>query len=177
MIETPRLILRRWRAADREPYAAMLADPEVADWLGGVVTRAEADARIDASEAAFERFGFGRFALERRADGQLVGYCGLMRAAEVEPVPPGLEIGWALVRGAWGRGYAAEAAEAVLADGFTSLGLSEILAFTAETNLRSQAVMRRLGMVRTPERDFDHPNLAEDHPLRRHIVFVARPPT
>ena len=65
---------------------------------------------------------------------------------------------------------------AVIADGFARWDLPEILAFTGATNHRSQAVMQRLGMVRTPERDFDHPGLAPDHPLRRHIVYVAGRP-
>ncbi|MDB5465602.1 MAG: family N-acetyltransferase [Phenylobacterium sp.] len=174
MIETGRLILRRWREADREPYAAMMADPEVADWLGGVLTRAEADARIDRSEATFEQHGFGRFALERQADGALVGYCGLMPVGEDLPEAPGVEIGWAVAREAWGQGYAPEAARAVLADAFGRLGLAEVVAYTTVGNVRSQAVMRRAGFVRMPDRDFDHPLFAPGHPLCRHLVFAAR---
>ena len=176
MIETERLILRAWRDADREPYAAMMADPAVATWLAGPFDRAESDARIDRSNAAIAEHGYGRFALERRGDGRLIGYCGLMPIHPDLPFEGGYEVGWALAQEAWGEGYTTEAARAVFDDGFTRLGLPEILAFTGTTNLRSQAVMTRLGMTRAPEQDFDHPNLAAGHPLKRHVVFVARRP-
>lgn len=176
MIETERMILRAWREADREPYAAMMADPEVASWLAGPFNRAESDQRIDRANAAITDHGYGRFAMERRADGRLIGYCGLMPIHPDLPFDGGFEVGWSLEQDAWGQGYTTEAARAVFADGFTRLDLPEILAFTGTTNLRSQAVMLRLGMTRTPEQDFNHPNLAADHALRRHIVFVAKRP-
>jgi RimJ/RimL family protein N-acetyltransferase len=90
------------------------------------------------------------------------------------PFPAGYEIGWRLARSAWGRGFASEAGAALLAHGFETLGLLEVLAFTARTNLRSQAVMRRIGLQPDPSRDFDHPALAPGHPLRAHVVWVAR---
>jgi len=175
LIETERLILRRWRESDHEPYVAMMLDPAVSDWIGGPFSRAEALARIDKNEAALSQHGYGRMALERRSDGAFLGYCGLMPCGEA-PVPQGFEVGWSLAPAAWGGGYATEAATAVFADGFSRLGLPEILAFTGTTNFRSQAVMRRLGMIRTPDLDFDHPALPDDHPLKRHIVFVAPKP-
>ena len=176
MIETERLILRRWRDADRAPYAELMADAAVASWLGGVLTRPEADARIDRSEAAFESHGIGRFALERRADGRFLGYCGLLPIHENLPVFPGVEIGWALAQHAWGHGYAVEAARAALADGFARLPPKEILAYTTVANERSQAVMRRLGLRRAEARDFDHPLFEPSHPLCRHLVYVADRP-
>jgi ribosomal-protein-alanine N-acetyltransferase len=172
LIETERLILRRWREADRAPYVAMMLDPQVSAWLGGPFDEAQALARIERNEAALAAHGYGRMAMERRADGAFLGYCGLMPTAADLPFA-GYEVGWSVARPGWGQGYAPEAARAVFADGFERLGLTEILAFTGESNLRSQAVARKLGMRRTPEQDFDHPNLAGDHPLRRHIVFVA----
>jgi RimJ/RimL family protein N-acetyltransferase len=175
VIETERLILRRWREADLEPYAAMMADPEVADWLGGVLDRAAVEARIARSEAGFETQGVGRFALERREDGAFLGYCGLLKIGDGLPVGPGFEIGWGLSRQAWGGGYATEAAHAAVADGFARLGLPEILAYTTVGNLRSQAVMTRAGFVRAPERDFNHTMFEVGHPLCRHLVFVATP--
>jgi len=175
-METERLILRRWRERDWEPYVEMMLDAQVSDWIGGPFSRAEALSRIDKNEAALSEHGYGRMAMERRADGAFLGYCGLMPCGDTPPTPLGFEVGWSLARPAWGEGYATEAARAVFADGFARLGLAEILAFTGEKNLRSQAVMRRLAMTRTPDRDFDHPTLADDHPLKRHIVFVAPRP-
>ncbi|MFI4964663.1 MAG: GNAT family N-acetyltransferase [Caulobacterales bacterium] len=175
MIETERLILRRWREADREPYVAMMLDPQVSDWLGGPFTREDALARIARNAAALYQHGYGRMAMERRTDGRFVGYCGLLPIADNLPFDGGFEVGWSVAREAWANGYASEAARAVFADGFGRLRLDEILAFTGEANHRSQAVARKLGMRRAPERDFDHPGLAADHPLKRHVVFVAKP--
>jgi RimJ/RimL family protein N-acetyltransferase len=176
LIETERLILRRWRAADREPYVAMMLDRQVSDWLGGPFTQAEALARIERNETALAAHGYGRMAMERRADGAFLGYCGLAPTADNLPFDGGYEVGWSVARAGWGQGYAPEAARAVFADGFSRLDLPEILAFTGEANLRSQAVARKLGMRRSPDQDFDHPGLAADHPLKRHLVFVASRP-
>jgi len=175
MIETDRLILRRWRDADRDPYAAMMADPDVGSWLGGTETRAQTDARIDLREVELATTGWGPLAMERKADGAFLGCAGLSPVEAPLPLATSIEIGWRLARDAWGAGYASEAARALLDDGFNRRGLAEIVAFTAESNLRSQAVMNRLGMTRDPARDFEHPRLARDHPLRRHIVYFARP--
>jgi RimJ/RimL family protein N-acetyltransferase len=175
MIETERLILRRWRDADREPYAAMSADPQVMDWLGRApMTRAESDAQIDRFEAQFETLGHGFFALERKADGAFLGFIALAPVPPGPPRPEGCEIGWRLARPAWGHGYATEGARALLAHGFTHLKLPEIISFTARTNLRSQAVMQRIGLAHDPARDFNHPALATDDPLRPHVVYFKR---
>jgi RimJ/RimL family protein N-acetyltransferase len=176
LIETERLILRDWTAADQEPYADIMVHPEVGQWLGGPFSREQAYERVERFTASLAETGLGRRAIERKSDGRLIGHCGLAASPVVVGVPQGLEIGWALAPEAWGSGYAVEAARAVLADGFARPGVAEIFAYTGEANLRSQAVMQRLGMVRAAERDFDHPSLAADHPLRRHIVyFAARP--
>ena len=174
MIETDRLILRRWRDADRDPYGAMSADPAVVDWLGGTQTRAESDAQIDRFEARIEQLGHGVWALERKADGAFLGFSALAVTDHPPPVPQGVEVGWRLAHHAWGFGYATEAARALLVHGFERLGLDEILSFTAATNLRSQAVMRRIGLAPRPDLDFVHPALAEGHPLRPHVVWAAR---
>jgi RimJ/RimL family protein N-acetyltransferase len=176
VIETERLILRAWREADREPYADIMVDPEVGPWLGGPFSRQQAYERVERFTASLAETGLGRLAIERKADGRLIGHCGLAHAPDATPVPQGLEIGWALAPDAWGSGYAVEAARAVIADGFARTDAAEILAFTGTANLRSQSVMRRLGMLRAAERDFDHPLLAAEHPLRRHIVYVAPRP-
>lgn len=173
MIETERLILRPFRAADREPFAALNGDTRVSDWLGGPIDRSASDAMIDRINAAIERDGFGFWAAERRADGRLVGMIGLRRQADAPPAPC-IEMGWRLAQEAQGQGLATEGAAAALAWGFANLETEEILAWTAAANLRSQAVMRRIGMAASPERDFDHLALPEDHPLRRHVVFAAR---
>jgi RimJ/RimL family protein N-acetyltransferase len=176
MIETQRLILRSWREADRAVYAAMMADPDVADWLGGVLTREAADAQFDRCVAHLLVNGFGFLAIERKSDSAFLGAAGLARVKdERNPLFGAVEIGWRLTRDAWGEGYASEAAQALLAWGFNRHGLESIIAFTTDSNLRSQAVMTRIGMRRREDLDFKHPGLALDHPLRPHVVFEVRP--
>ncbi|MFJ9605189.1 GNAT family N-acetyltransferase [Kitasatospora sp. NPDC101176] len=168
-LHTERLLIRRWRESDLAPWAAMNADPEVREHLGDVLTREQADASVARFEAAIERRGYGWLAVEVRESGEFVGFAGLDDVDEGLPFA-GVEIGWRLARTAWGRGYATEAARAVLAHGFDTLGLPEVLAVTTATNLRSQAVMRRLGMVHDPAVDFDDPD-APEGPLRPNVVF------
>jgi RimJ/RimL family protein N-acetyltransferase len=173
VIETERLILRPFGDEDREPFAAINGDPRVGDWLGGAVDRAASDAMIERINAQIARDGFGFWAAERKADRRLVGMIGIRRQLDGPPAPC-LELGWRLSADTWGQGLATEGAAAALAWGFATQPADEILAWTAATNLRSQAVMRRIGMAPDPTRDFDHPTLPPGHPLRRHVVFAAR---
>lgn len=168
-LRTDRLLLRRWRESDLEPWAAMNADPEVREHLGELLTREESDAVVAAMQAAFDARGFGWWALEVRETGEFVGRVGL---DEVDATMPytGVDVGWRLVRSAWGNGYATEAALACLAFGFEALALREVLASTTVNNLRSQAVMRRIGMTRDPADDFDDPSVPEG-PLRRCVLY------
>jgi RimJ/RimL family protein N-acetyltransferase len=172
VIETERMILRRWRDADRAPYAGMMADPEVGYWLGGTLTEARSHAQID--QFATDRVGDepGFLALERRGDGAFLGAACLRTVPAGHPMSGAIEVGWRLARWAWGGGYATEAARALIAEGFDRLGVEEIVSFTAASNARSRAVMERLGFSRSPARDFDHPALNEEHPLRAHVVYV-----
>mgnify|MGYP001547663224 CR=1 FL=1 len=170
-IETERLILRLWRVEDFEPFALMSADPEVMQWLGGVLTRQQVEAYKVRADNSFAALGMCRMVIERRADGGFVGCGGLMPGHESVPFVPYIDIGWRLARSAWGHGYASEAAAAVLADGFARLGLDEITAITAEINLRSRAVMERLGMRRDAASDFDQPAHAQGDPMRRTVVY------
>jgi len=176
MIETERLILRPYRDEDREGFAAINGHPEVGGWLGGVLTREQSDAMVDRIGAHIAEYGFGFFAAERKADRRLVGAIGLMVMGQSIPGAGGIELGWRLHPDAQGSGLAVEGAAACRDYAFTTLDAQEVMAITAATNVRSQAVMTRIGMVRDPSKDFDHPRLAEDHPLRRHVFFsVGRP--
>ncbi|MDO9380892.1 MAG: GNAT family N-acetyltransferase [Nocardioidaceae bacterium] len=168
-LRTERLILRRWRASDREPFAAMNADPVVMEHFPSVRSRAESDDLVDRVEARFDRLGWGLWALERLDDGAFLGFTGLHPMPAGTPDPEGTEVGWRLARHAWGHGYASEAARAALAHGFDVVGLDHVDSITAVTNTRSQAVMRRLGMRLAAE--FDHPALDAGSPLRPHLMY------
>jgi RimJ/RimL family protein N-acetyltransferase len=170
-LTTERLVLRRWQPADREPFAAMNADPRVMEHFLSPLDRAGSDARMERIELGFAEHGFGLWALERRDTGAFVGFTGLSVPDFDASFMPAVEIGWRLAFDAWGRGLAAEAARAALADGFERVGLAEVVSFTAITNVRSEALMRRLGMTRDPAEDFDHPRLPEGHRLRRHVLY------
>jgi len=160
-------MLRQWRPADRQPFAALNADPEVMEHLHGLMTREESDAFVDRIEAHWRDRGFGLWALEVPDEAELIGYTGLA----VHPFMPQPEIGWRLARRFWGRGLATEAARAALADGFERVGLEEVVSFTIPANVRSTRVMERLGMTHDPRDDFDHPRFPPGHRLSRHVLY------
>jgi RimJ/RimL family protein N-acetyltransferase len=168
-IRTERLIMRGWRESDLAPWAAMNADPEVRRYLGPLLTFEQASAWVLNFQDDLDRYGFGFWALEVRASGEFVGFTGLHTVDEGTPLT-GVELGWRLARPAWGHGYATEAALAALAYGFGVMGLPEVVAVTMAENLRSRAVMRRIGMTSDPAEDFDDPDVDEG-PLRRHVVY------
>ncbi|WP_419992913.1 GNAT family N-acetyltransferase [Streptomyces boninensis] len=173
-LHSARLTLRGWRDSDLAPWAAMNADPEVREHLGGLLTREQADASVARFRAGFERQGYGWWAVEVRATGEFIGFAGLDPVDDGMPFT-GVEIGWRLARPAWGQGYATEAAREVLAFGFDTLELPEILAVTTAANVRSQAVMRRIGMTRDPADDFEDLT-APEGPLRPSVLYrLARP--
>jgi RimJ/RimL family protein N-acetyltransferase len=154
MIETARLILSAWTEAERAPFVAMCADPEVMHDYPAPEDAVTASARFDRYAAALARDGFGKWALRRRDDGAFLGFCGVSPIWGTLLPAPGLEIGWRMVRAAWGRGYATEAARASLADIFARTDADEVISFTLPTNTRSLAVMARLGLDRDASRDF-----------------------
>lgn len=171
MIETSRLILRPWRESDLKPFAEMNADPEVCEFLPCRLSEAESNEFARRIMAKFEEQGFGWFALELKQDNRFIGFAGLNRPSFEAPFMPAVEIGWRLSREHWGRGYATEAGQAAMEFGFGKLGLKEIVSFTVADNLRSRAVMERLGMTHYPDEDFDHPSLPEGHRLRKHVLY------
>ncbi|MFB7368967.1 GNAT family N-acetyltransferase [Streptomyces sp. NPDC056222] len=173
-LRTDRLLLRRWRESDLEPWAAMNADPEVREHLGELLTREQSDAVVASMQAAFDERGFGWWALESRQTGDFIGRVGLDEVGADMPFA-GVDIGWRLRRSAWGHGYATEAALACLAFGFKTVGLPEVIASTTVTNVRSQAVMRRIGMTRDPADDFEDPSVPEG-PLRRCVLYRLAAP-
>jgi RimJ/RimL family protein N-acetyltransferase len=174
-LRTERLILRRWRDSDREPFVRMNADLEVMRYFVRPLTREESDAFVDRAERQFDELGYGLWAVEVQEGAPFIGYTGLWRH-DYASLKSAVEVGWRLDRPFWGYGYATEAARAALADGFERVGLREIVSFTSPLNVRSVAVMERLGMTREPNDDFDHPRVPEGHPLRRHVLYRMSAP-
>jgi len=165
-LRTPRLLLREWRDADIDACAAMLADPALTEFL--LPPHPDWAAR---TRRHWDERGFGQFVVELPGECPLIGVVGLDNLRWAVPFAPAIEIAWRLARPYWGCGYATEAARAALEDGLYRLGFNEIVAFTAEGNLRSRAVMERLGMHRDPAGDFDHPRVPPGHSLQRHVLY------
>ncbi len=163
--------MRRWRVADREPFARLNADPEVMRHFVRPLTREESDALADRIEVRFDERGYGLWVVERKSDGLFLGFTGLAYQTFDAPFTPCVEVGWRFDRFAWGHGYAGEAAREALRFGFEVVRLDEIVSFTALQNAPSVRVMERIGMHRDPGDDFDYPNMPAGHPLRRHLLY------
>lgn len=169
-LTTERLTLRRWRDPDRAAFHALNADPETMATIGPPMSRAESDAFMNRIGQHFDDHGFGLWCVD--LDGEPIGFTGLARPWFRD----GIEIGWRLRSPFWGHGYATEAARQVLRFAFDDLGLDEVISFTAVTNIKSRAVMERIGLQHDPDADFDHPSLPEGDPLRPHVLYrIAAP--
>lgn len=167
--ESKRLHLRQWRPTDREPFAALNADPRVMEFFPSPLTRTQSDALADRCELLIQERGWGFWVAETKADRQFIGFVGLHVPAPEFPFSPCVEIGWRLAFPFWGQGFALEGARAVLDVGFNHIKLPEIVSFTATLNHRSRALMERLGMVASGT--FEHPQVPEGSVLRPHCLY------
>jgi RimJ/RimL family protein N-acetyltransferase len=174
-LHTQRLLLRRWLPSDREPFAALNADPRVMEYFPSLLSRAESDTLADRIAEGFAQRSFGFWAVEIPHVAPFAGFVGLSVPRFDAHFTPCVEIGWRLAQPFWNSGYASEGARAALKFGFETLQLEEIVAFTATGNLRSRRVMERIGMTYDPAADFDHPGIPEDHSLRRHVLYRISP--
>jgi len=174
-LRTVRMILRRWRDEDLEPYAALNADPRVMEYFPSTLSREQSDEHAAQIRAAMDEHGFGLWAVEVPGVSSFIGFVGLSIPRFEAPFMPCVEIGWRIAHEQWDRGYATEGARAALDVAFGELALPEVVSFTSITNDRSRRVMERVGMQRNEGEDFDHPQLPEGHPLRRHVLYRIRP--
>jgi RimJ/RimL family protein N-acetyltransferase len=167
---TERLRLRQWAPQDREPFAAMNADPEVMRYFASVGTREESFRAIDVWQSELEERGWSNWAVEHLESRAFIGFVGLSIPRRALPFMPCVEVGWRLARRYWGKGFATEAAKGSLRVAFARLNLDEVVSFTSVINWPSRAVMERIGMVNANE-DFDHPALPDGSELRRHCLY------
>lgn len=173
-IDTGRLVMRRWREADREPFAVLDGDPQTLLYFPQTFDRQASDGLIDRTEANFEAHGYGLWALEVKNSGKFIGFTGLSPMPDDVPGAGGVEICWRLARSAWHHGYATEAARAAAGVAFEGVGLTELWSMTAVLNEPSQAVMGRIGMSEVAR--FDHPRVPDGHALRPHVTYhLSRP--
>ena len=171
---TERLVLRRWRASDRQPFAAMNADPRVMEFFPAMLSTEESDRLVDRIEAHFEESGFGPCAVELIEDGSFLGYVGLAIPRFTAHFTPCVEIGWRIAPSYWNRGFATEAAREIIRQAFEVHRIEELVSFTSSGNFRSRRVMEKLGMTHDSAEDFDHPGIAAGHPLQRHVLYRLR---
>ena len=169
-LDTARLHLRQWREDDLRPFADLNADPEVMAHFPAPLEYPASNALALRCQALIAERGWGFWAAELKESGQFIGFVGLHTPIAELLFAPCVEVGWRLARAYWGRGLATEAACAALRVGFETLELQEIVSFTTLGNLRSRAVMERIGMHRTDE-DFDHPAVPPGSPLRAHCLY------
>ncbi|QNP50345.1 GNAT family N-acetyltransferase [Diaphorobacter aerolatus] len=174
-LRSDRVRLRQWTKADFEPFAAMNCDPQVMRYFPALLAREQSDAHASRIRALIAERGWGFWAVDwlqqPGAKPQFVGFVGLHVPIADLPFSPCVEIGWRLARPFWGKGFASEAARLAMNVGFEILQLPQIVAFTARDNLRSRAVMMRLGMRCAAEDNFDHPAVPEGHALRAHCLY------
>lgn len=170
-LRTERLLLRRWRSEDQQPFSAMNADPAVMEFFPAPLSRAASDALVERIEGCFEQHGYGLWAIELSAEGAFAGFTGLQPVDGELAFAPAVELGWRLAPRYWGRGIATEAAGAAAAFGFGTLALPELVAYTADINRPSRRVMERLGMRRNPADDFTYPGLPAGDPLAAHVLY------
>jgi RimJ/RimL family protein N-acetyltransferase len=170
-LRTARLVLRRWRPEDREPFAFLNGDPLVMLHFPATLTRKESDALAGRIEWHFGHYGFGLWAVEIPSVTPFAGFIGLSVPSFEAHFTPCVEVGWRLMKRHWGMGYATEGARAALQFGFERLGLEQIVSFTVPANVPSRRVMERIGMSYSEVDDFDHPLLMEGHPRRRHVLY------
>lgn len=169
-LETPRLFLRDWREEDWPEFFRVTNTPAVMEWLGGVMDAAGEEKQRARVEACHAANGHCFWVVERKEDNALLGFCGLKRAdAPGSTVTGAMEVGWRFREDAWGRGYAKEAAEAALNAAFERFGAEEVVALTVDGNTGSWGLMKRLGMRRREELDYDDERYGP--PWRRSIVY------
>jgi len=172
ILETPRLILRQWEERDLEPYAALNADPRVMEYFPKLLTRDEVKNMIETRLAKHIRDkGYGLWCAELKSLNECIGFIGIQVPPFEVHFNPSIEIGWRLAHKVWGQGLAGEGARKVLEYSFGQLRMPEMLAMASKINVRSQNVMKKLGMTYVPEYDFDHPKLEIGSPIRPHVTY------
>lgn len=174
-IRTSRLLLRPWKDNDLGQLIEMNADPKVMEFIGPTLTKDQSKAMMARARGSWEQRGYGRFAIEMLASGSVIGFVGLAQTRIDAHFAPAVEIGWRLSTKYWGHGYATEGALAVKIFAFENLGLSEIVSFTSVQNLRSRHVMEKIGLLRNPLDDFEHPNSLLEDSLRNCVLYRGFP--
>lgn len=173
IIETKRLILRTWQESDYEPMCQINQDKLVMEYFPELLDEKQTQKLISKVDKHYKDHGFTFYATELKDTHEFIGMVGLayVEMSFTEHFTPNIEIGWRLAHKFWGKGYATEAASAVLDYAFNKINLKEVVSFTTVNNERSRRVMEKIGMTNNPSDNFDHPKIPDDHPLKRHVLY------
>ncbi|WP_202077630.1 GNAT family N-acetyltransferase [Caldalkalibacillus salinus] len=167
--ESERLLFRDWEDKDIDMFINMNQDRDVMAYFAHMPTEPQIMTFLQAIKAEFEQYGYGLYAVETKSDEKCIGFIGFHWATFEAEFTPCIEIGWRLVKEAWGNGYATEGAKACLAYGFNELKFKDVYSFTTKLNTRSENVMRKIGMSKCLE--FDHPRVDRNSKLLRHVLY------
>ncbi len=169
ILTSDRLGLRHWIDSDTQPFIEMNKDLEVMKYFPKILSETETLAFIEIIHLHFNQHGFGPFAIEHKLTKQFMGFTGFYIPTFDAFFTPCVEIGWRFRKDFWGQGFASEAAKMCLSYGFKSLCFEKIVSFTASINLKSEKVMKRIGMNYIA--DFEHPKVEKDDALCRHVLY------
>lgn len=167
--ESQRLKFRDWQEIDLEKFKIINKDKEVMKFYPSILSDVETEKFYEAIQEEFKQYGYGLFAVEDKEHGKFVGFIGFHWARFDSEFTPCIEIGWRLDKNEWGKGYATEGAKACLNYGFESLGFDRIFSFTSKINVRSEKVMKKIGLIKLSE--FNHPKLDKGSNLLRHVLY------
>jgi len=170
MLKSNRLLLRQWTEGDFLPFAEICADEEVMAFFPKPQTQQESYEMAEKIQSLIKSRGWGFWAIEIPNKHKFIGFVGLHIPKDSLPFSPCVEIGWRLSKSHWGKGYATEAANAALEYAFNKLNLNEVVSFTTLANVRSIAVMQKIGM-RNTDQNFMHPDIENSHPLCEHVLY------
>jgi len=169
IIKTPRLGLRNWNASDLDPATLMNADERVMEFFPNIWSGKETANFIKRMQDHYIDHGFCYFAVDLLETKCLIGFIGLSYQTFDSSFTPCIDIGWRLIHGAWGKGYATEGAHACLEYAFSTLKLKEVYAIAPKTNMKSQKVMQKLGMI--PFTHFVHPKVDPTSELKNCVAY------
>jgi RimJ/RimL family protein N-acetyltransferase len=171
MLETERLLLRRWQEEDRQPFARMNSDPRVMEFMPALLSPGESDRLADRIEQHFVTHGFGLYAAQDKQGAQFMGFIGMSIPNFTAHFTPCVEVGWRLAAEFWGQGFATEGAAAVVDYAFESRNHDHKVGVTKPANIPTGPDKEKNGMTYSPSDDFDSPTLPEGHPGRRQVLY------
>jgi RimJ/RimL family protein N-acetyltransferase len=170
MLKTDRLLLRQWTEGDFLPFTEMCSDKDVMEFFPKLQTQKESYEMAKKIQSLIKDRGWGFWALEIPEQHKFIGFVGLHTPKDSMPFSPCVEVGWRLSNRHWGKGYATEAAKAALEYAFNKLNLNEVVSFTTLANVRSMAVMQKIGMSNSGQ-NFMHPDIEASHSQCEHVLY------